>query len=262
MRFQRPRFTSAHAIALLALFVSLGGTVYAASAISGKAIRKGSIPGNRLKKNGVTGIQVNEGSLATVPSAARAAEATKAGEAAKAAEATRASTAANAGHATSADNATNAGRATNADTAGNAGHAINADHATNADSATNAGHASSADSAGDAGALGGEPPASYQRFCREGTIKGVVRVNENNGNPDPITKFNCSGGGITVSKREPGKYDVNFEGLDNLLSAAVSDISQSVEVDVRGEGAGAFLVTTAAPGGGRVDTDQFTLVVF
>jgi hypothetical protein len=68
VKIKLPKITSAHAIALLALFVALGGTVYAASgAINGKVIRKGSIPGNRLKRDGIGGIQVNESSLATVP---------------------------------------------------------------------------------------------------------------------------------------------------------------------------------------------------
>jgi hypothetical protein len=50
-------------VAYLALFVALGGTVYAASKIDGKTIRPKSIPGNRLKPNSVTGRQVKESSL-------------------------------------------------------------------------------------------------------------------------------------------------------------------------------------------------------
>jgi hypothetical protein len=50
-------------VAYLALFVALGGTVYAASKINGKTIRPKSIPGNRLKPNSVTGRQVKEPSL-------------------------------------------------------------------------------------------------------------------------------------------------------------------------------------------------------
>jgi hypothetical protein len=53
-------------VALIALFVSLGGTVYAAHKISGKTIKRGSEPGNRLKKNSVTGKQVNESTLGQV----------------------------------------------------------------------------------------------------------------------------------------------------------------------------------------------------
>jgi hypothetical protein len=58
--------TSAHVISLIALFVALGGSVYAASHISGKTIKKSSLPGNRIKKNTVTGKQVKEASLKSI----------------------------------------------------------------------------------------------------------------------------------------------------------------------------------------------------
>jgi hypothetical protein len=57
------------AVALLALFVALTGTGYAALKVNGKDIRKRSIPGNRLVNDGVTGRQVNEGRLGAVPRA-------------------------------------------------------------------------------------------------------------------------------------------------------------------------------------------------
>ncbi len=69
-------------VAVLALFVALGGTVYAASSISGKSVKKNSLPGNRIKQKSVTGnrlkndtitgTQVNEATLGKVPSAATA----------------------------------------------------------------------------------------------------------------------------------------------------------------------------------------------
>jgi hypothetical protein len=59
-------------VAILALFVALGGTVYAASSINGKLVKKNSLPGNRIKKNTVTGTQVKESSLGQVPSAVSA----------------------------------------------------------------------------------------------------------------------------------------------------------------------------------------------
>ncbi|HEY8639089.1 MAG TPA: hypothetical protein VIL53_01135 [Solirubrobacterales bacterium] len=68
----KARITSAHVISLLALFVALGGTVYAANQISGKTVKKASLPGNRIKKNSVTGKQVKESSLRKVPTATTA----------------------------------------------------------------------------------------------------------------------------------------------------------------------------------------------
>src|SRR4051812_19460223 len=61
MRPKRP--SHATLVAYLALFIALGGTVYAASRINGREIRARSTPGNRLKPNSVGGKQVNEPSL-------------------------------------------------------------------------------------------------------------------------------------------------------------------------------------------------------
>ena len=61
-----------NAVALLALFVALGGTAYAAAAIDGRLIQNGTIAGKKLKKNTLGGKQVKESGLGTVPSATRA----------------------------------------------------------------------------------------------------------------------------------------------------------------------------------------------
>ncbi len=61
-----------NAIALVALFVALGGTAYAATAINGRLIKNGTIAGKKLKKDTIAGKQVNESGLGTVPSATRA----------------------------------------------------------------------------------------------------------------------------------------------------------------------------------------------
>ena len=75
----RTRHPPAVLVALLALVVALCGTSlagYAAGKSSGdKIIKKHSLSGNRLKPGTVTGDEVNESTLATVPSAATAATA-------------------------------------------------------------------------------------------------------------------------------------------------------------------------------------------
>ncbi len=91
-------------LAALALFVALGGSVYAAARIDGATIkanslpgnrvvvgslppnrlREGSIPGNRLAPGSVTGIQVDSSTLGTVPSAVHAESADSAHDAARA----------------------------------------------------------------------------------------------------------------------------------------------------------------------------------
>lgn len=56
-------------VALLALFVALGGSGYAAVQLNGKTIKNATIAGKKLKRNTVTGRQVRESTLATVPNA-------------------------------------------------------------------------------------------------------------------------------------------------------------------------------------------------
>jgi hypothetical protein len=92
MGFGTRRPSPALLISLIALFAALGGTVYAAAKINGKAIkvkslpgnrlRPGSVPGNRLKPgaiaagqlqpNSIGGAQINEATLGQVPSAVHA----------------------------------------------------------------------------------------------------------------------------------------------------------------------------------------------
>lgn len=80
------------ALASIALFAALGGSVYAAAKISGKTIKvkslpgdrlamasvpgnrlkPGAIPGNRLAPGSITGVQIDAATLGTVPSAVHA----------------------------------------------------------------------------------------------------------------------------------------------------------------------------------------------
>jgi hypothetical protein len=64
------RPSPAMVVALIALFVAMGGTGYAA--LNPKLFKNGSIPGKKLKRNSVTGRQVKESSLLTVPRARNA----------------------------------------------------------------------------------------------------------------------------------------------------------------------------------------------
>jgi hypothetical protein len=63
------RFLRGNAIGLLALFVALGGTGYAAVKINGSQIKNGTITGKKLKTHTLTSKQINDSKLGTVPSA-------------------------------------------------------------------------------------------------------------------------------------------------------------------------------------------------
>lgn len=180
-------------IAMLALFIALGGAAYAGTKINGNSIKSGSIgggklknetiTGNKLKKGTLTGAQIanqsitgaqiapgsissssiNESTLSTVPSAQNA---NTAGTANKAKSATTAATA------TTATSAKNAENAKHAETADNAKHAETAGSATHADSATSAdsaGTAARATVAGEAEKLGGETADDLTLSCATGT---------------------------------------------------------------------------------------------
>jgi hypothetical protein len=60
----RTVFSFSNVIALVALFIALGGTVYAASnKISGSQIKPKSIPGNRIKAGSLSAAQLKPGTL-------------------------------------------------------------------------------------------------------------------------------------------------------------------------------------------------------
>jgi hypothetical protein len=163
-------------IAMLALFIALGGAAYAGTKINGNSIKNGSIGGgklkketitaNKLKKGTITGAQIapgtitsssiNESTLGTVPSAQSA---TTAGTATKANSATKAATATSAESAKQAETAKQAESAKHAETADSAKHAETADSANHADSASTA---DSATTAGNAYKLGGKTPAELK----------------------------------------------------------------------------------------------------
>lgn len=123
------------AVALVALFLALTGSVVAATKIAKNSvgsteIRNKSIKGGDVANDALTGAQVNEETLGVVP---------------------RAATASSAGAASAAKTAERAGSAGTADRAATAG---SADRAANADRAA---------TAGDADRLGGRPAGDFAR---------------------------------------------------------------------------------------------------
>jgi hypothetical protein len=121
----RRHLTYANVMATIAVFLALGGgAAFAAStmlpknSVGSAQLKKNAVTGRAIRDGSIKGADVSEASLGKVPSAARADRAALA------------DSATNAQHAASADNATNAAnaaRATTAGTAGSAGTAANAD---------------------------------------------------------------------------------------------------------------------------------------
>lgn len=74
------RFMRQNAVALLALFIALGGTAFAAAAlprnsVGTKQLKKNAVTSVKIKNNKVTGADVDEATLGTVPDARHAARA-------------------------------------------------------------------------------------------------------------------------------------------------------------------------------------------
>jgi hypothetical protein len=66
------RLTYANVVATLALFVALGGSAYAVGEISSRDVKNRSLKGGDLRLNTVTGKEINESKLGTVPAARQA----------------------------------------------------------------------------------------------------------------------------------------------------------------------------------------------
>jgi hypothetical protein len=66
MRVRAPRLTYANVTATLALILALGGTTYAATRITSQQIANGTIRGVDVKKDSLTGVQINESKLGPV----------------------------------------------------------------------------------------------------------------------------------------------------------------------------------------------------
>src|SRR5690349_15785228 len=81
------RPTPSMIVAIVALVMALGGTSYAAATLSGKSIKKRSVPADRIVSNALTGSQINEGRLGIVPlsNLAKFADQAKAADTAKSA---------------------------------------------------------------------------------------------------------------------------------------------------------------------------------
>src|SRR6476660_7116035 len=184
-------------IALLALFVALGGTPYAATsmpknsvgmrqlrknAVTGPKIKAGAVTGAKVAADSLTSANILESSLGPVPSAT------------------------NATHATSANSAT---------------------HATSANSAAPTGPAG-----GDlAGSTYPNPTINYAGAgCRLGLIHSFARIEGSGPMPSTYTTsstyvdfvHNCGQGTTEVRRTGPGQYLIRFNGDPAALALAIS----------------------------------------
>jgi hypothetical protein len=221
------RFLRQNTIAMLALFVALGGTTYAATAlpknsVGTKQIKNNAVISAKIKANAVTGAKVKddsltgtdvlESSLGKVPSA---------------------STADNATHATTADNAT---------------------------------HATSADGAAPTGAASGALSGSYPNPSIATSTRGVALAGmETPGGSSPSVGvwFNRFGGVPTITRTGTGTYTVTFPGIaanvtTNVIASGNGPNDDQVSIS---SGSGSLFVSVLNGAGTAVD-DYFSLVIY
>jgi len=163
--------TFSNVIALLALFVALGGAAYAGSKINGQSIVNKSIGGGKLKNETITANKIKKGTITSAQIAPGSIDSTQI-------NISTLTTVPSATTATTATSATTATTAKTAETATKATSAVSADEADEADTATtadNAKHAEEADTAkyanvaGDAESVEGVHLKELILSCREGT---------------------------------------------------------------------------------------------
>ncbi len=223
-KLSRFRPSPAMVVALIALFVAIGGVSWAAATIgtndiqngavtakklhkksvTRKKIKKNAVNGKKVKDDSLTGNDIDESTLYTVPSA---------------------------------------------------------DHATSSDTATNADHATSTDTATNADNLDGQDSTAFLSSSSRGVAVAAARVT-NTGSV--LGYFNRSGGAPTVTHTTgSGSYTISFPGNSinvniQIIQATVLGTAGEIAVD---SVSGNVIVDTYNSAGAAADR-QFTVVVF
>jgi hypothetical protein len=178
------RFLRGNTIALLALFIALGGTTYAATSLP-----KNSVGTKQLKKNAVTAPKIKNGSITNAKIANNAVTGAKVKDDSLTGADMLESSLGKVPSAAAADTATTAG------------------NATNATNATNAGNANT---------LGGIPASGFLQATNQG---GGALAGANVTSTGTVNAyFNRFGGAPTVSHTgASGVYIITFPGLEGKL---------------------------------------------
>ena len=219
-------------IALLALFVALGGSAYAAAKIGSRDIKTGAVGTRAIANNSIRSGDIRNGVV------------------------------------TSQDVKDNS--LTNADIDNTTLSALSARRADTATSATTAATATNATDAADANLLDGLDSAAFTRpacASQSGAIKGSVTVNASaafSSTFTPVTGYNCSGQSVEALRLSMGRYEVRFNGspVTQAVATAIVTGFKADMVSVTNQSSGLFTVYVLdpLPAPGAFVDDAFTMI--
>jgi hypothetical protein len=225
-------------VALLALFVALGGSSYAAVKISARDIQRGAVGTRAIANNAVRSADVRNATIV--------------------------------GADVKDDSLTNADIDNRSLSAATAKSAETATRANTAASATTAATANSAKQADDAEKLDGLDSADFTRpacTSQTGALKGSVTIAASAGfSPTftPVPGYNCSGQSIEARRLSMGRYEIRFNGspaTQAVATAIVSGIKADMtSVSNSGPGLFTIYVLDPLPAPGSFIDDSFTVI--
>jgi hypothetical protein len=231
----RRRPSPAMLVALLALFVALGGSSYAAVKIGARDIKRGAVGTRAIANDSVRSADIHNATIS--------------------------------GADVKDDSLTNA----DIDNASlSAATAKSADTAARANTAASATTANSAKKADDAEKLDGLDSTDFTRpacTSQTGALKGTVTIAASagfSGTFTPVPGYNCSGQSIEARRLSMGRYEIRFNGspaTQAVATAIVSGIKADMtSVSNSGPGLFTIYVLDPLPAPGSFVDDSFTVI--
>jgi hypothetical protein len=225
-------------VALLALFVAMGGSSYAAVKISARDINRGAVGTRAIADNAIRSGDIHNATVSGLD--------------------------------VKDDSLTNADIDNTNLSALTAKSADTATHATSATAATTATRATNADNADNAGKLDGLDSADFTRpgcTSQTGALKGAVTIAASAGFSSsftPVSGYNCSGQSVEARRQSMGRYDVRFNGSPVTQAVATPIVAgfKTDQISVTNTGPGQFTiyVLDPLPAPGAFVDDSFTVI--
>jgi hypothetical protein len=222
-------------VALLALFVAMGGSSYAAVKISARDIQRGAVGTRAIANNSIRSGDIHNATVAGID--------------------------------VKDDSLTNADID---NTSLSAATAKSADTATRANTAASATIANSAKKADDAEKLDGLDSADFTRpacTSQTGAFKGAVTIAASagfSGTFTPVPGYNCSGESVEARRQSMGRYDIRFNGspVTSVVATPIVAGFKTDQISVTNTGPGQFTiyVLDPLPAPGAFVDDSFTVI--